>query len=484
MTQARALLSASMLITSGMVISRIFGLLREILLAAQFGTGSTADMAIMLLLIPDFITAAFIGTAVSAVLIPAFHARSEAAIQSLTLQTMLASFALLGLVAGGLAIYRKGDAEALPLFIAFLSMPFGAATAALTAYLQHHQRFLVPAWGNVLFNVVLLAVLMLAPGDVLVLACGIMAATLARLAAYLIAYRHAGGRLIWEKEWHLRKPLLVAYVQAAAGSISNSLPFYAPYLVVHAATAGLAAFSYAFKLLLFPSTMVQTIIQLVLLPWLVRQRSAEPLVAYTAYSRLLRMALAFSLACSLAFALASHALAELCFGYGRMTPEDIALVGELMRIGIWCVPGAVLSCVWQQIFFSHQRTRTVMLATGCMAVMVFPLVIIGQQLAGLHGVMLAYVLTQLIPFIILAYRGHVELGTTLRPSASYARMAGVIVLVFAPLALLYEMLAFPALPAALLGVAIGLACLLAGLAACPDLRQQLVLLRRGTLLKR
>src|SRR4051812_21386288 len=95
----KTLFTAGMLITVGMLTGRLLGLLREMLLAAQFGVGPQADIAIALLIIPDFITNALIGSAVSAALIPAFAARDHDKAVIVFLQAMLVSVMVFTLVA-------------------------------------------------------------------------------------------------------------------------------------------------------------------------------------------------------------------------------------------------------------------------------------------------------------------------------------------------------------------------------------------------
>ena len=93
MKHLRALLAAGSLVTIGMLTGRLLGLLREMTLAAQFGTGPKADMAVALLLIPDVITTTFVGLVVGAALIPAFTERSAERARALFWQVLLLTVA-------------------------------------------------------------------------------------------------------------------------------------------------------------------------------------------------------------------------------------------------------------------------------------------------------------------------------------------------------------------------------------------------------
>src|ERR1700728_2596751 len=95
----RSLINAGALMTTGMMIGRVLGLLREMLLASRFGIGEQADMAIAFLIIPDFIGAALIGSAASAALVPAFFAREREDAVALFWQVMMISVAAFVIIA-------------------------------------------------------------------------------------------------------------------------------------------------------------------------------------------------------------------------------------------------------------------------------------------------------------------------------------------------------------------------------------------------
>ena len=64
---------SSFVVTFGLLLGRIFGFLREIIIASKFGISSESDIATILLTIPDFLVGLIAGGALSAVLIPEFQ---------------------------------------------------------------------------------------------------------------------------------------------------------------------------------------------------------------------------------------------------------------------------------------------------------------------------------------------------------------------------------------------------------------------------
>jgi putative peptidoglycan lipid II flippase len=485
----RSLLSAGALITLGMLAGRLLGLLREILIAAQFGTGAEADMAIALLIIPDFITAALLGSAASAALVPAFAARSHGEAIDLMWQAMLVSvvaFAGLALIIisqeASIRQLLTGDTEAWPeasiaLRLALCSLPLTAATAIATAYLQYRGRFTIPALANAIFNSVIVLALWLIPDGLLVLAGGIIAASLARLLAHMGAVTRTGDlkKKISFSPWQMDGQLLKAYGATSATGLLTLLPHYAPYAVIGLVGGSVALFNYAFKLILLPAMLGQTIIQMVLLPRLVNLRRDADLESHPGiYRMILQLAWIVSLAACLSLTLASDDIAMLLFGYGKMTSDDITQIGKLFALGVWAMPGMLIASVWQQLLYAGGHTRSQLLASLLQSALIFPLCWIGQGSAGLMGVAAAYVAIQWLPVAVLARQGPtLNLAARWLPSSSYIKLSLIMLAAFIPPAALYHLLAPLPLAGLILAGLIGFIVLAIGLVACTPARQAL-----------
>jgi putative peptidoglycan lipid II flippase len=476
-------LSAGALITIGMLAGRVLGLLRETLIAARFGAGSEADMAIALLIIPDFITSMLLGSAASATLVPAFVARSEEDAKALFWQALVSSLIAFTLIAA--LILSQGNAitslmlgytsASGALLLALLSLPLTAATSVVTAWLQYKGRISVPAFANAIFNTVILLFLWLAPAGLIALGSGILLASLARLSAYFAAFHRSGGRFLprfWQ-HWQLRKKLLSIYAVAAGSMMFSLLPQYMPYAIVAVAGSGVALFNYAFKLVLLPGILAQTIVQMVLLPWFVRlSKTHDAEQQGRLHGLALQLAWIVSLAMCLSLSLASRQITALCFGYGQMTPDNIATVARLFAIGVWATPGMLLGSIWQQKFYAHEQTRAPFISSISQAIVIVPLAWMGEVLFGLSGVLLAYVFVQTIPVFILSAEGQKQGIIRHRlPSPIYTRMTMAAMLTFLPLAWIFLFVAPSPLIGLMLAIPIGALPLVAGLALCPPVRQ-------------
>ncbi|MCE2927394.1 MAG: hypothetical protein LW823_07130 [Rickettsiales bacterium] len=471
----RDLVSAGVLFSLGIMVGRLLGLPREMLIAARFGTGEDANIAISLLIIPDFINAALVGGALGATLIPAFTSRSPERVQALFWQTLVASTLASGFIAVLIALFVPGANYHSAMMLALSTLPLIGATSVFTAYLQYLGRFEVPAFASAIFNIVILLILWLAPSGLIILGIGIIAAASIRLLAHMLAYKRAGGLLrpSWGKSLEIDRPLLSSYLHTSGASLLGILPFYIPYgLVALLSIGGFAVFNYAFKLLLFPATLVQSTIQMVLLPWFVRRRAESNHSPLERYKLSLQLGWATSLAVSLAVTIAAQDIAKLCFGYGEMTPEAVHAVGLLIAIGIWSTPGIVLLAIYQQMLYAHEKPKLVFFANALIVLLVFFFGIIGDLVKGEVGIMAGFVVGQTAPVFILAFMVNRHVGAALHHALRYVHISVAIIAVYLPLAWLYVSIEHNSVLGVVLAMLIGGISLMAGLLQIPAVKDK------------
>ena len=466
----RSLFTAGALVTFGMLVGRILGLLRETLLAKTFGTSELADMAIMLLLIPDVITLALLGGTASATLVPAFSARNRENALALMWQSLVVSLVVFTTMALLLFANEEFNHAFITTHISgalcllFLtSLPLTALTSILTAWLQYRGRFTVIAFANAIFNGVVILALLFMPTQLPVLSVAIMVATLVRFFAHAYSYYRAEGafpKVAW-RPWQIDKALFKHYAATAGTGFLNMVPQYTPYLILAAAGGGVAIFNYAFKLMMMPAILGQGVIQMVLLPWLVHLRGEGS----DHHATTLQCTWMVSLAMCLSLMLASHDVVVLCFGYGKMTADDVDVVATLFAIGVWALPCMLLTSVWQQIMYARSNAKTPLLANTLLAAAVVPACALGKWAFGLKGLAVMFVCAQIVPLGWMAYVGY-RLGilSCYRPSWANGKITLMVVALWVPLAVVYHSLALPAVAGLLLAGVMGAVLLAAGLA--------------------
>ncbi len=468
------LLSASALIAFGMLAGRVLGLLREMLLAAQFGTSGSADHAILLLIIPDFITAALIGSAASAALLPAFAARPAHEARALFHQALAITLSAFSAIALLMLLGKNLTGWDIPTTawaITLLALPLSAATAIITAWLQHNGRFFVPAFATVIFNAVIITALWAFAPGLPMLAGAIASAALIRLLAHIIA----AARLKTDRApagWQLDKGLRITYLTAMTTGILGLLPTYIPYLLVASSGAGVAIFNYTLKLVLMPTMLAQTVAQMAVLPWLVSARTRlESAGLARLHAQTLQLCALASILGASALALCATPLAALCFGHGQMTPDAITTIAASFTAGIFAMPALLFTTLLQSMLYAHGNARAPFRANILQAACILPFTWSGLHQCQIPGLLASFSIVQGLPILYLL---PACLRQGLLPGLKPLLIPAVLALaagfaVFAPLALIQQHQEFSSLMTIACAAFTGIVSLMAGTMALRSL---------------
>ena len=396
------LLKAGALSLGLLLASRLLGLLRESALAATFGASGLADVAVLMLTLPDWLAGMLASGALSYVLLPAWAGQGAA--QVAATQRRVAQILLLGgsalavglvvlrapavsLLAPGLPLAMHGAATQALVWSA-LAVPAALVAALWVTRLQHERDFVGLYSANLVVNLVLLAAIVSASlavgGDGVV----------AHLGVGLLAA--AGMRLAWLR-WRQRHRPWASAIPVAAGlpaapvwlwavlsaSLPLALPFVARSIASQGGEGGLATFNYAWKLVELPLLLAIQLVAALAFPAIAQALTGaakdEPPAAGHRSVRI-AFALAFGLACGSAAALlaGAPALAQLLFGWGRMEPEALERVAQWGRIAAWGLLPQALIAVALTVLAARGRMRV--------AVLGYALALAGLLGAGFAGV--------------------------------------------------------------------------------------------------
>lgn len=479
-------LKSAFLVSVGIALGRLAGFLRDASLAARFGAHGAADVAVVLLLVPDSLLNLLVGGAMSAALIPEF-ARLGRGLRSRAL--LLQALCLSGGLALGLVMLLRLSAGptlkalapglspemmavARPLFrTALWAIPLTFLAGVTTAFLQSRHRFLVPSLGTLLFNAVLIAAIHSGPGrenPLAVLAGAVVLSCLVRLASQGVAI---GPSALSPRffRWRLfHGDLLRRYGQAvAAGSFVAVLPILARSAASLTTEGGLALFNYAAKLVELPLGVAVTVLSVAVFPVLshafARGTDTGPLLKSS-----FRWLFAVSLSVAVSLFVFRRLFAELTFGWGRMTPDAMNALTALFGLGLVSLPFQGLSSLQTAVFNAKRDTSAPFRVNAVGALAFFPLalLLVFPLRWGLAGVMAA----QTVVFIgtsvgqawLLARRHGISLGDFLPPGrvSGFLLMSAVIGVLAA---VLRDRWILSALPRLALAVGTGAVLLLAGL---------------------
>lgn len=411
------LLRAGLLSLALLLASRVLGLLRESVQAAALGATGLADVAVLMLTLPDLLTGILASGALGYVLLPLW-ARQSASAQAATLSRLAGVLLVGGLVAAlamalapglitqalapGLSEAAQTTAHGALRWSA-LALPLALLAALWSTRLQHLRDFTGLYGANLVVNGAVVAALLLIAGQLHV---GLAAPMLLLGLGLLLGM---GLRLVWLR-WRLHRtpaapaepdtrhdgtapqwPRSSVWLWALA---SAGLPLALPLLSRSLASSGgegaLTTFNYAWKLVELPLVLAVQLVATLAFPGIARAFASGPAAGtHTARRDALRQAfvLAWVLACAAAAALAAMApaLAQLLFGWGRMPPEAVEQIARWARIGAWSLLPQALLAVLLTLMASTGRLRGAVAAYGGALGLLAALAWFGQRQGGLDG---------------------------------------------------------------------------------------------------
>jgi peptidoglycan biosynthesis protein MviN/MurJ (putative lipid II flippase) len=379
-----------------LLASRLLGLLRESVQAAALGATGLADVAVLMLTLPDLLTGILAAGALSYVLLPLW-ARQSAVEQAATQARLLRWLMVAGVIAGifmvlapgliaatlapGLSEVGRATAHSALVWSA-AAMPLALVAALWTTRLQHERDFLGMYGANLVINTCIVGALLLltlrsdltAPmallGGGLVLGMGLRLGWLRWRLGLAILVRQpppesepaptTGGKTAFP----FPSPPIWLWALASAG-LPLMLPLLGRSLASTAGEGALTTFNYAWKLVELPLVLAIQLVATLAFPAIAAAFAGEAGAVSDARRAqqvgALRGAfvLAWVLACAAAAALAgmAPALAQLLFGWGRMTPDAVAQVAAWGRIGAWSLLPQALLAVLLTLMASTGRLR-------------------------------------------------------------------------------------------------------------------------------
>ncbi|MFI8613983.1 lipid II flippase MurJ [Acidovorax sp. NPDC077693] len=386
-------LKAGLLSLLLLLASRVFGVLRETALAAAFGSSGMADVAIVMLTLPDWLAGVLVSGALAYVLLPQW-AKESAAQQNAT-QNRVARRLLWGsLVLAGLMCMAQGYLAALlvpeasaalqgtardAVVWSALALPAAMLAGLWATRLQHERDFVGLYSANLVVNGVLIAALLLLgfrgaePGAGRTLGVFLLMAVVLRLLWQGWRMRHLRRNVLPVTSSSVEPPLpgWRIWMWAALGAgLPLTLPFVARTFASGAGEGALATFNYAWKLVELPLVLAIQLVASLAFPAIARTHAAwasgiGPTSA-DAMATAVRNALvlAWTLACAAAAALLVGApvIASLLFGWGRMDVPALEQIAAWSRVGAWgLLPQALLS-VALTVLASVGRMRFAVLA--------------------------------------------------------------------------------------------------------------------------
>ena len=476
---------AGFALSLGIVFGRAAGFLREASLAAVFGAGESADVAVLMLTVPDFLVNILVGGALSVALIPELKGLDEESASGLFFQASLftgGTFLVLTLL---LQIFRSElihvlvpgfpassvEHAASSVGLALWVIPLTTLAGVTSAYLQAHERFAIPAFGTFFFNGIVASGLLYyrqTPTHFR-LALFIIAGASVRWASQLgDMQRLPVGRLLGHRNL-ISRSLLVRYFQALlAGGVILLFPVIARGVASFQHAGAVATLNYANKLVELPLGASITVLSIVLFPRLSTAFVANP--DSGEFTLLLRKGVPVVWIVSTGMMLTliwfHRSLALAAFGWGRMSTDVVTEIGILAAIGLTSLPAQGLSSMVIAAFNARRDTVAPLLvnATGLLFFLAGCWYL--SRVVGLRGIMLAMSLSMWAMTLaqsILFQRRHGIPISSFFNGTHILKSSAAEICFFVPIALLSIVLPSRVWIGAVLAVAGCIASIIAGL---------------------
>jgi len=366
--------------------SKLTGLVRQMLIARAFGTGSELDAYYAAFNVPDLLFTLISGGALASAFIPilaGYFARKEPeegwTLASTVVNLVFLAAAALALVAGLTA----------PILVRFLVAPgFAPETQALTAQLMRlillstvafavsgvltgilhtHQHFLLPALAPILYDVGIIAgaIFLVAPLGIFGLAVGVIGGALLHLGIQLPGLIRLGVR--WRPAIHLNHPGLGRVLVLMGPRILDMGVFQLNLLVTTNLASGLvagsvSALNFGWMLLQVPETIIGSAIATAAFPALAALAARDESDAFRAtLSEITRIILVLAIPASLGLILLGRPAVTLLFQRGAFGAESTEMVIFALRFYALGLIGHSVLEIATRAFFALEDTITPLL---------------------------------------------------------------------------------------------------------------------------
>lgn len=384
---SRKLLKSTAIVASMTLVSRVLGLLRDMLLARWFGADAAMDAFFVAFKIPNFLRRLFAEGAFSQAFVPVIteyrEQRTPAEARELanrvagTLLGILSTITILGVLASPLLVmlFAPGflhsnpaqfDLAADMLRLTFPYLLFVSLVAFAAGILNTYGRFAAASFVAVWLNVVLIGagalVSPLLEQPEMGLAAGVLVAGLVQLLFLLPSLKRIG--MLPRPRWGLRhegvRRILKLMLPGIFGSSVAQINLLIDTMIASFLTAGSVSWLYySDRLMEFPLGVFAIALSTVILPSLSRSHAngSDSEFSHT-LDWGLRLVLLIAVPATIGLVILAQPILTTLFQYGDFTSTDVEMAGlSLMAYGLG-LPGFMLIKVLAPAFYSRKDTST------------------------------------------------------------------------------------------------------------------------------
>ncbi len=426
--QSRSIASAAVILGAASLISRVLGLIRDRVLAGQFGAGNELDIYYAAFRIPDLVYSLLVAGAISAGFIPIFidylnkgktkensdHwylANSVLNIMTVSLIVIcfLASIftsLLVKLVAPGFSPDKLAATVELTR-VMFLAPIFLGLSAVLGGILQSFRRFFVYSLGPIMYNLGIIfgALVLVRYYGLLGLSYGVVIGAFWHMAIQVPAAYMCGFR--WKPVFDFRfkgvKRILKVMPPRVLSLTLSHINFWIITIIASFLAVGsIAVYNLAHNIWSFPLGVFGISFVLAAFPKLSETAQKNDLANFVkTFSLTARQILFFTLPAMVFFIVLRAQIVRVILGTGRFDWQDTVLTLETLAFFSLALFAEALILLLLRGFFAWEDTKTPFLIGLIATVIRLSLAWFFSRILGVSGLALGFSIGSLIYFFLL-----------------------------------------------------------------------------------
>lgn len=380
-SQTKSLGWAAVLVGISTFISRILGLIRDRLLASQFGAGESLDVYFAAFRIPDFVFGILIVGGITAAFLPVFaehFTKNKEQAWELTSNILNSFLIILVLTCGLLALFSpqlikiivpgfSPESKALTTAltrIMFLSPILFGLSSIFSGLLQYFHRFLAYGLAPILYNLgIIIGILFFVPVfGILGLAYGVILGALLHLLIQVPAAINTGFK--YKAIFNLKMPGLKKIFVLMVPRIISQASYHLNLVVITAIASlltvgSVAIFNFSNNLQWFPVGLVGVSFAVASFPTLSRTwANGQKKEFLESFSSVFRKILFFIIPATVLIYLFRAQLVRLILGAGKFGWWETRLTAASLGLFSFGIFAAALAPLLARAFFSFQDTKT------------------------------------------------------------------------------------------------------------------------------
>ncbi len=428
--QSKTITAAAIIIGAASLLSRLLGLLRDRVLAGEFGAGAELDMYYAAFRIPDMIFNLLVLGALSAGFIPIFttYLRNKnkawelanITLNAIILGLMIISALMIFLAPWILKIITPGfSQEKLEITttltrIMFLSPIFLGASGIFAGILQSFKRFFIYSIAPILYNIgIIIGALFFVPiVGVYGLAWGVVFGAFIHMVIQFFAVIPLGYRyrLILDLNNSGFKKILVMMVPRTLGLITSQINFLIVTIIGSTlATGSITVFNLANNIQSFPLGIFGVSFAIAAFPTL-SELTGKKKEFIKVFSLTIRQVLFFIIPASSLLIILRAQIVRVILGSGRFGWKDTFLTFETLFFFSISLFAQALILVIIRAFYAQEDSKTPFYTGLISAFANIILSIILVEPLGVAGLALSFSLANILNFTLLALLLHYKLG--------------------------------------------------------------------------